>query len=169
VDPRDHGSICAVERSEADPAASSQDLVQPDDEARGERRRRRNERAENPYQPGRDVSRRNPVNYTRTIVAAGLIAASTSAFAAEITGAGATFPYPIYSKWADAYKKQTGNELNYQSVGSGAVSNKFNPRRNIRCVRYAAHARSARKGQPDQWPMVMVRSFRCEHRRHQAE
>ena len=58
---------------------------------------------------------------TRTIVAAGVIAASTSAFAAEkITGAGATFPYPIYSKWADAYKKETGNELNYQSVGSGA-------------------------------------------------
>jgi phosphate transport system substrate-binding protein len=57
---------------------------------------------------------------TRTIVAAGVIAASTSAFAAEkITGAGATFPYPIYSKWADAYK-ETGNELNYQSVGSGA-------------------------------------------------
>ena len=58
---------------------------------------------------------------TRTIVAAGVIAASTSAFAAaKITGAGATFPYPIYSKWADAYKKETGNELNYQSVGSGA-------------------------------------------------
>jgi phosphate transport system substrate-binding protein len=61
------------------------------------------------------------MKFTRTIVAAGVIAASTSAFAAEkITGAGATFPYPIYSKWADAYKKETGNELNYQSVGSGA-------------------------------------------------
>src|SRR4051812_7797892 len=42
-----------------------------------------------------------------------------SAGAAEITGAGATFPYPIYAKWADAYKKTTGNGLNYQSIGSG--------------------------------------------------
>src|SRR5437868_7657029 len=39
--------------------------------------------------------------------------------AADISGAGATFPYPIYSKWADAYKKQTGVGLNYQSIGSG--------------------------------------------------
>ena len=45
---------------------------------------------------------------------------SLSAQAADITGAGATFPYPIYSKWADAYKKETGNGLNYQSIGSGA-------------------------------------------------
>jgi phosphate transport system substrate-binding protein len=55
----------------------------------------------------------------KTIVTAGLVAASTSAFAADITGAGATFPFPIYSKWADAYKKETGNGLNYQSIGSG--------------------------------------------------
>src|SRR6478735_6982216 len=41
------------------------------------------------------------------------------AAAADITGAGATFPYPIYSKWADAYKKTTGNGMNYQSIGSG--------------------------------------------------
>ncbi|MBL0010031.1 MAG: phosphate ABC transporter substrate-binding protein PstS [Nitrosomonas sp.] len=40
-------------------------------------------------------------------------------FAADITGAGATFPYPIYAKWADAYKKQTGVRMNYQSIGSG--------------------------------------------------
>ena len=39
--------------------------------------------------------------------------------AADISGAGATFPYPIYSKWADAYKQQTGIGLNYQSIGSG--------------------------------------------------
>ena len=39
--------------------------------------------------------------------------------AADISGAGATFPYPMYSKWADAYKKQTGVGLNYQSIGSG--------------------------------------------------
>ena len=39
--------------------------------------------------------------------------------AADISGAGATFPYPIYAKWADSYKKETGNGLNYQSIGSG--------------------------------------------------
>ncbi len=39
--------------------------------------------------------------------------------AADITGAGATFPYPLYSKWAEAYKEQTGVGLNYQSIGSG--------------------------------------------------
>jgi phosphate transport system substrate-binding protein len=39
--------------------------------------------------------------------------------AADISGAGATFPYPIYAKWADAYKKETGTGLNYQSIGSG--------------------------------------------------
>src|SRR3978361_1318849 len=60
------------------------------------------------------------MNFVKATVAAGLVAASTSAFAADITGAGATFPFPIYSKWADAYKKETGNGLNYQSIGSGA-------------------------------------------------
>ena len=48
----------------------------------------------------------------------GFGAAALTAFAADITGAGATFPYPIYAKWAEAYKKQTGNGLNYQSIGS---------------------------------------------------
>ena len=53
--------------------------------------------------------------------AVGLAAAFTisTAHAADISGAGATFPYPIYAKWADAYKKDTGNGLNYQSIGSG--------------------------------------------------
>lgn len=45
-------------------------------------------------------------------------AALTSAHAADITGAGATFPFPIYAKWAEAYKKQTNVGLNYQSIGS---------------------------------------------------
>jgi phosphate transport system substrate-binding protein len=54
-------------------------------------------------------------------VAAGLAAATCvpPAAAADITGAGATFPYPVYSKWAEAYKKETGVGLNYQSIGSG--------------------------------------------------
>lgn len=42
-----------------------------------------------------------------------------STVAAEITGAGATFPYPIYAKWAEAYKQKTGIGMNYQSIGSG--------------------------------------------------
>jgi phosphate transport system substrate-binding protein len=41
------------------------------------------------------------------------------AHAGDITGAGATFPFPIYSKWADAYKTKTGVGMNYQSIGSG--------------------------------------------------
>ena len=44
---------------------------------------------------------------------------SGGALAADITGAGATFPYPVYAKWADAYKKETGTGMNYQSIGSG--------------------------------------------------
>src|SRR3989475_9865238 len=44
---------------------------------------------------------------------------SHAALAVDITGAGATFPYPIYAKWADAYKQKTGVGLNYQSIGSG--------------------------------------------------
>lgn len=45
---------------------------------------------------------------------------SSSVYAAEVTGAGATFPYPVYAKWADAWNKATGHRLNYQSIGSGA-------------------------------------------------
>src|SRR5215475_11015417 len=47
------------------------------------------------------------------------VALAGSALAGDISGAGATFPYPVYSKWADAYKKSTGVGLNYQSIGSG--------------------------------------------------
>jgi phosphate transport system substrate-binding protein len=53
------------------------------------------------------------------VVAAGVAATMTAAMAADITGAGATFPYPIYSKWAEAYKAKTNVGLNYQSIGSG--------------------------------------------------
>ena len=50
------------------------------------------------------------------VVALGI---SGSASAAEISGAGATFPYPIYAKWAEAYKAKTNTSMNYQSIGSG--------------------------------------------------
>ncbi|HEX3810574.1 MAG TPA: phosphate ABC transporter substrate-binding protein PstS [Rhizomicrobium sp.] len=50
---------------------------------------------------------------------AALACAATAATAADLSGAGATFPYPIYAKWAEAYKAKTGIGLNYQSIGSG--------------------------------------------------
>ncbi|MBA3588401.1 phosphate ABC transporter substrate-binding protein PstS [Methylibium sp.] len=52
-------------------------------------------------------------------VAASLIGGSTIALAQDITGAGASFPAPVYSQWADAYNKATDARVNYQSIGSG--------------------------------------------------
>jgi phosphate transport system substrate-binding protein len=58
-------------------------------------------------------------HFLKTVAAAAFATlAMSSAFAADITGAGATFPFPVYAKWAEAYKKQTGTGLNYQSIGS---------------------------------------------------
>jgi phosphate transport system substrate-binding protein len=54
---------------------------------------------------------------TAFVIAGSALAGETRA--ADISGAGATFPYPIYAKWADTYKKDTGVGLNYQSIGSG--------------------------------------------------
>src|SRR6266853_1431805 len=54
-----------------------------------------------------------------TLLVIALGATSQAVMDADITGAGATFPYPIYAKWAEAYKARTGNNLNYQSIGSG--------------------------------------------------
>jgi phosphate transport system substrate-binding protein len=97
------------------------------------------------------------MNFAKAIVAAGLVAASTSsAFAADITGAGATFPFPIYSKWADAYKKETGNGLNYQSIGSGAGIKQIE----AKTVTFGASDMPLKVEQLDkdglvQWPMIM--------------
>jgi len=96
------------------------------------------------------------MNFAKAIVAAALVAASTSAYAADITGAGATFPYPIYSKWADAYKKETGNGLNYQSIGSGAGIKQIE----AKTVTFGASDMPLKVEQLDkdglvQWPMVM--------------
>ena len=62
-----------------------------------------------------------PITAKLIAAAAGLCAAFafSSASATDISGAGATFPYPVYAKWADTYKKETGDNLNYQSIGSG--------------------------------------------------
>jgi phosphate transport system substrate-binding protein len=96
------------------------------------------------------------MNFVKTVVAAGLVAASTSAFAADITGAGATFPFPIYSKWADAYKKETGNGLNYQSIGSGGGIKQIQ----AKTVTFGATDMPLKADQLEkdglvQWPMVM--------------
>ena len=53
-------------------------------------------------------------------LAAAAMAFGLSAHAVDITGAGATFPFPIYAKWAEAYRQKTGTGMNYQSIGSGA-------------------------------------------------
>src|SRR3989339_1423002 len=58
-------------------------------------------------------------------LAAALMTAG-SAFAVDITGAGATFPYPIYAKWAEAYKAKSGVSMNYQSIGSGGGIKQIN-------------------------------------------
>ena len=76
--------------------------------------------------------------------------------AADISGAGATFPFPIYAKWADSYKKETGNGLNYQSIGSGAGIKQIQ----AKTVTFGATdapltAEELKKAGLVQWPMVM--------------
>jgi len=62
----------------------------------------------------------------KSIGLATALLASGSVFATNITGAGATFPYPIYAKWAEAYKAKTGIAVNYQSIGSGGGIKQIN-------------------------------------------
>jgi phosphate transport system substrate-binding protein len=96
------------------------------------------------------------VNFIKTLVAAGLMAASTSAYAADITGAGSTFIYPVLSKWADAYKKETGSGVNYQSIGSGAGIKQIQ----AKTVTFGATDAPLKPDQLEkdglaQWPMIM--------------
>jgi len=96
------------------------------------------------------------MNFVKTIVAAGLVAASTSAYAADITGAGSTFIFPVLSKWADAYKKESGNGVNYQSIGSGAGIKQIV----ANTVTFGAtdaplKAEQLQKDGLAQWPMIM--------------
>ncbi|MDP9083883.1 MAG: phosphate ABC transporter substrate-binding protein PstS [Pseudomonadota bacterium] len=58
-------------------------------------------------------------NLNRLLITGAAVCLSLAAAATDISGAGATFPYPIYAKWADAYKKLSNVGLNYQSIGSG--------------------------------------------------
>ena len=96
------------------------------------------------------------MNFIKTIVAAGLVAASTSAFAADITGAGSTFIFPVLSKWADAYKKESGAGVNYQSIGSGAGIKQIQ----AKTVTFGATDMPLTVAQLEkdgfaQWPMIM--------------
>ena len=96
------------------------------------------------------------MNLIKAIVAAGLVAASTSAFAADITGAGSTFIYPVLSKWADAYKKESGIGVNYQSIGSGAGIKQIQ----AKTVTFGATDMPLKVDQLEkdgfaQWPMIM--------------
>ncbi|MDQ8730307.1 phosphate ABC transporter substrate-binding protein PstS [Bradyrhizobium sp. LHD-71] len=97
------------------------------------------------------------MKFLKATLAAGVLAATAlSAHAADITGAGATFPFPIYSKWADAYKKETGNGLNYQSIGSGAGIKQIQ----AKTVTFGAtdaplKAEQLEKDGLVQWPQVM--------------
>src|ERR1700677_3834979 len=60
------------------------------------------------------------------LVAALATGAAPAAMAANISGAGATFPAPVYAKWAETYKAQTHNDLNYQAIGSGGGIKQIN-------------------------------------------
>ncbi|MBK3661283.1 phosphate ABC transporter substrate-binding protein PstS [Bradyrhizobium diazoefficiens] len=96
------------------------------------------------------------MNFIKTIVAAGLVAASSSAYAADITGAGSSFIFPVLSKWADAYKKDTGGVVNYQSIGSGAGIKQVQ----AKTVTFGATDAPLKSDQLDkdglaQWPMIM--------------
>ena len=59
------------------------------------------------------------------LIVSGLLASAVPAAAQSLTGAGATFPNPIYTKWFDAYNKKTGIQINYQSIGSGGGIRQF--------------------------------------------
>jgi len=79
-----------------------------------------------------------------------------SVSAEEITGAGATFPYPVYAKWAEAYKAKTGVSLNYQSIGSGGGIKQIE----AKTVDFGASDMPLKEDQLEkdglvQWPMIM--------------
>ncbi len=95
--------------------------------------------------------------FLKSLIGATIVAATvTSAYAADISGAGATFPFPVYAKWADSYKKQTGDGLNYQSIGSGAGIKQIK----AKTVTFGATDAPLKAKDLDaaglaQWPMVM--------------
>src|SRR5438034_2299054 len=89
----------------------------------------------------------------------GVTAAAGIAFGAhavEINGAGATFPYPIYAKWAEAYAAKTGTSMNYQSIGSGGGIKQIT----AKTVDFGASDMPLKTAELDknglvQWPQIM--------------
>lgn len=85
-----------------------------------------------------------------------LLVMSGASMAAEITGAGASFPYPVYAKWAEAYKEKSGVSLNYQSIGSGGGIKQIQ----AKTVDFGASdmplkVEELEKSGLVQWPMIM--------------
>jgi len=99
------------------------------------------------------------VSFRRLTRLAGALAAicvALPAAAADISGAGATFPYPIYAKWAEAYKAKTGTSMNYQSIGSGGGIKQIT----AKTVDFGASDMPLKpedlaKNGLQQWPMIM--------------
>ncbi|MGE3781412.1 MAG: phosphate ABC transporter substrate-binding protein PstS [Alphaproteobacteria bacterium] len=88
--------------------------------------------------------------------AVAVVAMSAAASAADISGAGATFPYPIYAKWADAYKQKTGNAMNYQSIGSGGGIKQITSKTvDFGATDMPLKGEQLQKEGLAQWPMVM--------------
>lgn len=89
-------------------------------------------------------------------LALALIGLSSPAFADDISGAGATFPYPVYAKWAEAYKIETGLGLNYQAIGSGGGIKQIK----ARTVTFGASDKPLKPEELEkdglvQWPMIV--------------
>ncbi|UFX45780.1 phosphate ABC transporter substrate-binding protein PstS [Bradyrhizobium sp. 41S5] len=96
------------------------------------------------------------MKFVKTIVAATVVVMATPSFAADITGAGSTFIFPVLSKWADAYKKDSGSGVNYQSIGSGAGIKQIE----ANTVTFGATDAPLKSDQLQkdglaQWPMIM--------------
>ncbi len=94
--------------------------------------------------------------FFRGAAVAAAVTVGTFAHAADISGAGATFPFPLYAKWAEAYKAETGNGLNYQAIGSGGGIKQIQ----AKTVTFGATdipqtAEEQAKFGLVQWPMVM--------------
>src|SRR5690348_1292137 len=91
-----------------------------------------------------------------SLLGAAALGFGVAAQAIDITGAGATFPYPVYAKWAEAYKAKTGIGMNYQSIGSGGGIKQIT----AKTVDFGASdmplkAEQLAKDGLAQWPMVM--------------
>ncbi|MBR0869660.1 phosphate ABC transporter substrate-binding protein PstS [Bradyrhizobium tropiciagri] len=96
------------------------------------------------------------MKFVKTVLAAGLVAMASPSFATDITGAGSTFIFPVLSKWADAYKKDSGSGVNYQSIGSGAGIKQIE----ANTVTFGATDAPLKSDQLQkdglaQWPMIM--------------